>query len=105
MRDADKQPDQPGQTDQRQPTDEGLTSSPWLSCGTPTSAARLTCGWVSSTSSSSRGWPLNPTVYDHVLLPVDDVEVAVGVPLADVAGAEPAVAVQVSPPGQRPRLP
>ena len=35
-----------------------LTSSPWLSSGTPITAARLTAGCVISTSSTSRGYTL-----------------------------------------------
>ena len=37
-----------------------LTSSPWVSCGTPTTAAIETSGWVMRTSSISRGYTLKP---------------------------------------------
>ena len=56
-------------------------------------AASATAGWASRTASSSAGATWYALYFDHLLEPVDDVEIAVIVHIADIARAEPAIGI------------
>ena len=68
-----------------------LTASPHFSSGTPITAQSCTAGWLQITCSTSLGIDVEAARDDHVLLAVGDVQVALGVDVADVAGVQPAV--------------
>ena len=68
------------------------TISPVSSSGTPTTALSATPGCAAMTASTSFGIDVEAADENHVLLAIDDLDVAVLVHLRDVAGGEPAVA-------------